>query len=351
MVNLRNQAKTTAVRRVSSSRPGWKGASFLLPFLTLIGTFFFTPSHLYGQDLRAFSFAAENDGLAFWTPPHQRTDWYYTHGTKIDVVFAASLPGSSLLGGDTAPPCLDADQTGPCSLTRIRLGQSIFTPEALFIEPPPASDRPYAGWLYLDMSAIRLEERRIRRLGLDVGVTGGPSLAGPLHKWFHRSLGKHEPVGWDSQIPFELAFSFTFENHQASTLGEDSDGFTLRLVHRGIVQAGTLRTGALGGLSFQAGWHAPPFLEWAGVRPRHTYFQVTLGADAEVVVRDLFLDGSTFGGGPHVERIPLVGHLRASIQMGSRAFGLEVSGTRMTSQFTGQAGPHTVGTVRFIIRP
>ena len=309
------------------------------------------PGALFSQSLRALSIAAENDGLAFWTPPHQRSDWYYTHGMAIVGVFASAIPGSSFLGGGAPPPCGPTPSTQPCSLSRLGIGQAIFTPEARFTTSPPAADRPYAGWLYLEASAIRLEGRRIRRLGLDLGVTGGPSLAGPVHRWFHRSLGKHEPMGWDSQIPFELAFSVSFENREALTLGETAGGLDLRFEHRSILRVGTLRTGALGGLSLQAGWRAPRFLEWTGIRPAEGYIRLSVGADGELVLRDLFLDGSTFGGGPRVERTPLVGQLRASLQVGTGAFGVEFSGSRRTSQFTGQVGHHSTGLVRLIIRP
>lgn len=350
MFNRKTPAKPASLRRVSSpsSPPGRAGFA---PLVLAVLAGLLVPGTLQAQGLRSLSFAAENDGLAFWTPPHQRTDWYYTHGMEIEGTLAWASPASRFLGSDVPPACGASENGGACSLTRFSVGQAIFTPEALFTTLPPVADRPYAGWLYFEASAIRMDESHVRRLGVDVGVTGGPSLAGPLHRWFHRSLGKHEAMGWDTQIPFELAFSVSFESREVFTLGESSGGLALRVEPRGLVRAGTLKTGALGGLSFQVGWKAPDLVQWAGVRPSQPYIHLALGADGELVLRDLFLDGSTFGESSHVERIPLVGHLRASVQVGTEAFAIEFSGSRRTSQFTGQGGHHSTGLIRFIVRP
>ena len=107
-------------------------------------------NELAAQAIQSLSFSMENDGFAFWTPPGQRSDWYYTHGMEIEGVFAWAMPGSSFLGGEAPHPCGVDGPGGPCSLTRFSVGQAIFTPEALFTPSPPPGDRPYAGWLYME---------------------------------------------------------------------------------------------------------------------------------------------------------------------------------------------------------
>ncbi len=188
-------------------------------------------------------------------------------------------------------------------------------------------------------------------LGLQVGLTGRPSLAGPIHRWFHRSLGKHEPQGWEYQIPFEPAFALSYETRRAWTLAPAEGAMSLKVEPRGSLTIGTLRTGALAGVSLSGGWNAPPSFDWLGVGPGSAYLLVGLGLEGELVLHDLFLDGSTWGESAHVERVPFVGRLSGRLQMGLGGFGLEFAATRSTVQFTGQRGDHTVGTIRIIVRP
>ena len=304
-----------------------------------------------GQGLRSFTVSADNDGFVFWTPPHERTDWYYTHGLRAEAVVAWAPPGVGLLGESNPIVCPQNPDGDPCVLTRITLGQAIYTPAMVFSTEPPLNDRPYAGWLFMEATAARVTPNRSTSLGLEVGLTGEPSFAGPIHRWFHRSLGKHEPMGWEYQIPFEPAFAFRYETRRAWPIVPDSGAMSLHVEPRGSVALGTLRTGASAGFSLRAGWNAPPSIDWWGPGPGSSYVLVVLGAEGELILRDLFLDGSTWGRSEHVERVPVVGRLNGRLQMGLGGFGLEFAATRSTIQFTGQDGTHTVGTIRVIIRP
>jgi hypothetical protein len=246
--------------------------------------------------------------------------------------------------------CPPEGSTGPCLLTRITVGQAIYTPAFLFSDEPDPGDRPYAGWLYLRATSARVSGGSLASLGLELGVTGKPSLAGPLHRWFHRSLGKHEPQGWDHQIPFELAFALQYEASQAVPILEDQHGVSIHLQPRGSLSVGTVRTGAVGGGAILFGWNAPPLPAWMGPKGNSAFVQIALGAEAEWVLRDLFLDGSTWGPSGNVERIPVLGRVNACTQVGWHALALEFTATRTTAQFKGQEGSHTVAAVGLIIR-
>ncbi|MFH1763392.1 MAG: lipid A deacylase LpxR family protein [Gemmatimonadota bacterium] len=309
-----------------------------------------SPTPGSGQGLRSFIVSADNDGFVFWNPPDERTDWYYTHGLRAEAVAAWAPPGAGFLGAGDPVLCPPDPTPDPCVVTRITFGQAIYTPAMLFSTDPPMNDRPYAGWLFAEATVARVAPDRLTSLGLQVGLTGKPSLAGPTHRWFHRSLGKHEPEGWEYQIPFEPAFALSYEARRAWTLAPATGAMSLHVEPRGFLTLGTLRTGALAGVSLSGGWNAPPSLDWLGAGPGSSYLLVGLGLEGELVLHDLFLDGSTWSQSAHVERVPVVGRLSGRLQMGLRGFGLEFAATRSTVQFTGQKGMHTVGTIRIIIR-
>ena len=306
---------------------------------------------LSGQAFRAFSLSIENDGFVFWNSPQERTDWYYTHGLRVDAVLAWSPALPDLLGFGPSPACPPHPEAYPWALTRIGLGQAIYTPYQLFNEDPPEPDRPYAGWLSLKTVTARYAEDRYTSLGIELGVTGEPSLAGPLHRWFHRSLGKYEPQGWDKQIPFELAFSVEYETGKRISLLDFGGGGHVSVQPAGAVTLGTLRTGVRGGVFLLAGWKGPRFMDSLLAPGESGYVSAAIGPEAELVLRDLFLDGSTWGGSEKAERVPAVGHVVGRVQVGWRSLALEFAATRTSIQFTGQRAPHTVGTVRVILRP
>jgi hypothetical protein len=215
-------------------------------------------------------------------------------------------------------------------------GQAIYTPEMLFSTSPPVADRPYAGWLFLETSTARITPQGVTTLGVQVGVTGEPSLAGPVHRWFHKSLGKYEPQGWDHQIPFEIAFAVDYQVRRAIPLFAGDGSTSIHLQPNGALTLGTLRTGAEAGLSLTAGWNSGPNLDWMGPSGEGAFLFLSLGVEGEMVLRDLFLDGSTWGQSVHAERVPLVGRRHGRLQLGVGKLALEFAATDSSAQFTDQ---------------
>jgi len=293
----------------------------------------------------------ENDGFAVWRHVQDRTDWYYTSGIRAEAVLGWAPALSRLLGGGGLIVCPPEQETDPCVLASVTVGQSIYTPAFLFSQEPDPGDRPYAGWLSVRTAFARLDPGGSSSLGVEVGVTGKASLAGPVHRWFHRSVGVHEPMGWSNQIPFEVAFALSYEARRVVPLRLSRDGVSFHFEPRGSLSLGTLRTGAAGGGSVLLGWNAAPSLDWAGGRTNSFYAQVSVGAEAELVLRDLFLDGSTFGESQRVDKESMVRRIQTRIQIGRGGLGLEFAATRTSPEFHGQKDPHVVGRVRLIVRP
>lgn len=313
--------------------------------LILVVLLLFSPNGSDAQTIRTIALSADNDGFVFWKPPRDRLDRYYTHGLKAEAVVDWALPWQGILSRGSIRQCGEVGGFGPCMVTRVAFGQKIFTPNFIFDEDPRNHDRPYAGWLFLNAVGTRVGGRAERSLGLEIGVTGKPSLASPVHRWFHSYLKKHPPLGWEHQIPFEPAFLVRYEERRILPLAGHPSRISIGLEPRFGATLGTLRTSVGAGISVQAGWNGPRPAEWRGEPRRGFFARLGLGLEAEMVARDLFLDGSTFRNSVHADRKPVVGRFHGRIQVGWSRLALEFESTHSTLEFQGQAGGHTYGSI------
>lgn len=324
------------------------------PVACLSATFLFlgaTSHPLAGQAVRELSLAFDNDGFAFWVPPDRRTDWFYTHGTRLEAVVDWSPPGLGFLESrdDSGEP--DSKSVGAGTVTRFGLGQEIYTPEDVFFYTPDLQDRPYAGWLYASVARERTDALETVRVSILAGVTGEPSFGRQVHKGVHRWLDKYPPQGWEYQIPFEVGVAASYYRARRIPLIPRGNPVSVALLPHWTAMLGTVRTSGALGLSMRTGWHAPAGLGWKGGDTSAFYLLAEVGTEGELVLRDLFLDGSTWGHSASVEKEPFLGRLRGRVQAGWRGMGLEFDVTRSTRSFRGQDKGHVFGTVSFIVRP
>lgn len=95
------------------------------------------------------------------------------------------------------------------------IGQNMYTPSDITINPPDPTDRPYGGYLYFGLlNSIKghtLGIRDFHRFEVDVGVVGPPSLAEQSQKLVHAAIHANRPRGWDYQIPSRFAASIIYD--------------------------------------------------------------------------------------------------------------------------------------------
>jgi hypothetical protein len=305
-----------------------------------------TPALSAAQGMRAFTLEFDNDGFAFWDPPSQRADWYYTHGMRLAATLARAPAGV----GDVVCTGAEVPAAG-CFVTHVALGHQIYTPQDVFSAHPPVNDHPYGGFLYVDMAGERVDLSGSTRVEVRVGVTGEPSLGQQAHQGFHRWLDKAEPTGWEYQIPFEVAFAVAVHRTAFWSPLPASLPLSVSVAPRWGATLGTLRTSADAGLGLRAGWNVGPAVDWSGARAGGFYGVVDVGVGGELVIRDLFLDGSTFAESVATTKNEWVHRRSAGLQLGVGGFGLEFSATRVSPRFRAQRVAHTHGTLKLIIRP
>jgi lipid A 3-O-deacylase len=314
----------------------------LFLFLTLS----LLPRPITGQEMRSFTLSFDNDGFVFWDPPSRRADYYYTHGMRLEALLARTPPWVDRAVCDAAAPGPEA-----CVLTSLSLGHQIYTPENVFSSDPPVDDHPYGGFLYAEFAGEWIETDTRTRVGLQIGVTGTPSLGQAAHQGFHRWLDKAEPTGWEHQIPFEIAFALSAHRTGIWSPLPATWPLSVAVLPRWGGTLGTLRTSGDAGLALRAAWNAAPGADWRRPARGGVHLLAEVSASGEVVFRDLFLDGSTFGESVHAERSLWVGRRRGRAQIGVGGLALEFAATRVSPRFRAQDGPHTYGTIRVILRP
>src|SRR5208282_1166577 len=88
------------------------------------------------------SFIEENDSL------FSKSDKHYTQGARADYLSAPLATGWRSDVFDFLGPLFPGSADQQRRFDLIALGQSIYTPANLKLNPPSPTDRPYAGWLY-----------------------------------------------------------------------------------------------------------------------------------------------------------------------------------------------------------
>jgi hypothetical protein len=299
------------------------------------------------------------------------TDRHYTNG-----LFLATLGGP----GEGPESVRRLAREALPDLTRGRqvllggaIGQEIYTPEDIERVVPDPADRPYAGWTFARFSLVAAtpptgasgDAETIDRFDLDLGVVGPASLAADTQQWWHETWGFREPRGWGRQLRNEPGLVASWERSlPARSVGAIDPGpltggllgpLDLEVTPHLTASAGNVLTFAGAGATVRVGQNLPrlfgaPLLrsiggtlpERGGAEPGWYLF---VGAEARAVLRNLFLDGNTFRGGPGVEKRNLVGDLQFGAGLTWGSWRLTYAQVMRTREFAGQDFGDSFGTI------
>ncbi len=200
----------------------------------------------------------DNDALDIWLPSIQRPDGEYTHGLRLSVALRSAPWWGRHLAPRLAPCAPGASGDLPCLTTELALGQKIFTPNSTEPVAPLDGDRSYAGWLYASATAHVIAPRRLRSLGVELGVTGPPSLAGNVQRGFHELLGNSKPPeGWRYQLGFQPGARLSYVERYRAALTTKSGVPIADLLPGWAVEVGNVRDELRAGAELRVGWNVP----------------------------------------------------------------------------------------------
>ena len=270
------------------------------------------------------------------------------------------VPGRLL--GSTAIPGREDDARFAWG---IGITQLMFTPDDPNALQAPPGERPYAGWLGLEMSLHAKTERVVNSVTLVVGTTGQPSYARDIQNWIHENVSD-SPLyqGWDSQIPAEPTLNLQFD-HKLRLPAYDFDAPLPGLGVDGYgewgVGLGNFRTDAYVGMLFRGGYNLPAHFTVPRVQLGsygHRFFRDETestspwsligftGVRAMAVARDITLDGPLFRSfDTGVQRKPWVGELLIGVGVRFREIEFTVSRSVRSKEFRNQSSHQQFGSV------
>ena len=244
--------------------------------------------------------------------------------------------------------------------TSYALGQNIYTPSDLALVNPPATARPYAGWLYLAYGLIEKNDTTLDQLQVQLGVVGPDSLAEETQKFVHAVLGDIHPNGWGTQLRNEPAFLVGDE--RAWRFGGPLFlGFSYDVdPHVGAV-VGTVFDYANAGAIARIGFDLPDDYGPTRIEPAlpgTNFFEPTAsfgwylfaGVDGRAIARNLFLDGNTWQESRHVDKIPLVGDLQFGVAMSWEQWRLSFTHVFRSLEYTTQVHADQFGAINISYR-
>ena len=283
------------------------------------------------------------------------TDRYYVNGLRVGWTSPTTATPAAL---DRAARVLWGD-----GQTRISfdIAQTIFTPRDTASRNPPLGDRPYAGLLLGNFGLLTDTPGGRSTVGLSLGVVGPWALGEQVQNGFHDLIGQGHNNGWHTQLrnefAFELSSARTWRLPVAQFAGLEMDA--LPELDAGL---GNVRIFAQSGASMRLGQGLDSDYGVARVRPgmsggdafrptRPFAWYVFAGADAQVVARDITLDGNTFRSSRSVSLKPFVGE----VELGAAfmAYGARLTFTEVlqTEEFRHQKGGlHQFGSAALSVR-
>ena len=265
--------------------------------------------------------------------------------------------GISLAVSHTGPSWMDAFANWlPWGEGRRTVGydvsQGMFTPSDTELNPPDPDDRPYAGILAFGLTLHIEKENSYHGLKFVTGVVGPWSLAEETQNTVHDVVGSGKSQGWDYQLENEPIFNLAYEYRHRFLLTGDRKRWSLQayplaggwlgnmLIQGqagGLLSFGYNTPDSFGPTLVRGMGHMPPPRRDDQQRSRSDWsFTVYAGSVANLVLRDITLDGNTFEDSPSVDKewfVPMAG---VGVGVGNRRFQASFAYIFWGKEFEGQ---------------
>jgi hypothetical protein len=285
------------------------------------------------------------------------TDQHYTNGVKISWL-SADLADWGQVGWRKTLVELLPFVNRPDGQKRIgfAIGQNMYAPRNIEVPNPKPNDRPYAGWLYMEMAFVSKTEAIADILSLQAGLIGPHSFAGDTQRIVHKWTASTKPRGWDYQLHDEVGVNLVYERRWRLYARALYQILGVDLVPHAGASLGNVQTYANAGGTLRLGVNLPSDFGVQLARPgsvggtptddldprvalRRNFSLFVFGAvDGRAVVRDIFLDGNTFRDSRSVHKEPFVADISVGIGLIAGRWQATYTQVRRTREFKTQQG-------------
>jgi lipid A 3-O-deacylase len=262
------------------------------------------------------------------------TDRHYTHGAragwlsrddKLPVIFQRLSCGIPAWGID-----VQAQKWG------IGAGQELYSPGNLQVYEFIPNDRPYAGWLFANVSLQRRGKSSFGCLALETfkleaGVIGPSALGEETQDLVHNKKAK----GWNNQLHTEPGIVLSYDRQFLFALRDRANFWGCGFIPHAGVNVGNVETYLAAGPMLRFGINLPNEFA-AGNTPQRFGGYLFTAFDGRLVLRNIFLDGNTYQNSHSVEKELLVGDIKVGLTFVFKNVELTAAETWRTWEFETQ---------------
>ena len=186
------------------------------------------------------------------------TDRHYTNGFKFSWLSSDLATWGDQGWRQTFVKMLPfMNRPGSQKNLGLGLGQNIYTPRDQDRFVPDPTDRPYAGWSYLEFTFLSKTEDIADAVVIQLGLVGRHSYAQDVQREVHRWTDDGRPNGWEYQLHDEVGLNLILERKWrlfGRTLG---DTLGIDLVPHAGLSLGNVQTHANVGGTVRLGINLP----------------------------------------------------------------------------------------------
>ncbi|WP_455757234.1 lipid A deacylase LpxR family protein [Sulfurimonas sp.] len=239
------------------------------------------------------------------------------------------------------------------------LTNQIYTPTDVLATALIPTDRPYAGWSYLEGAMHKASKSELRSLSLQVGIVGPSSYSEEMQDIVHQVIDSSQVNGWGNQLKNELGVNLKY-TQKWRYQSEGSDYFESSIIPFASAELGNIAINATAGFTTRIGWNIPKDFgvssidigadpgipvkgEFKNMKKLPWSFSFNIAAAGSAVARDIFLDGNTFKDSHSVDKKTFVGYYGFGFTTRYKNFVVDFMEVHNSKQFKGEKRSHAVG--------
>ena len=321
----------------------------LLPLLFL--TLLFITLNADEWKLKNISFQTENDADI-------RNDGDYTYGGSLGVLFFRKDLNNSILHIPFT------NYTDAQNYVSLNIAHKMYTPQDFESSQLIVDDRPYAGYFYFQGSLHQSLNNTLKSLTIQLGIVGPSSKMKEVQKLIHSLIGSRDPQGWQYQLKDELIFQVNYSLKRYYDLDNIFKyGYTASIIPEFGVEVGNASTKAYTSALFRWGKNVPkdygaylinntdyskiPLnINQNGEIKKWRYY-INVGLKANLIARDIFLDGNSFKESHSVEKNNFIFDFTYGLSFAYKEFGVDYIRRHSTKAFKSQEEYYSYGSLLF----
>lgn len=287
-------------------------------------------------NIESVNYSMENDA-------NVDIDGGYTHGARLSVLFSRENVKESYL----QIPFTEINNKN--HFISFAVANQMYNPYNQDNPDLIEDDRPYAGWSYIEIGLHQTTLVDSDSLTLQLGVVGPASKMQELQNYFHKTIDAGKSAGWEHQLGNEFTMQLNYMHKWRFEL-DDMYGLESVLVPYAGGNLGNVSIKASGGALYRVGYNITkdfgmnsmkegsfsslPMYPGAIANDKSLwslYFNLTTGAN--LVARDMFLDGNTFKESHSIDKNYANAYMSGGITLRYKKFAIDYVHNYYTKEY------------------